>query len=97
MLELLRSVGRSGEEPRYAPASRANFHRREDRCRTLAPSKNKVAVKKSGVTLSKLSISLTVPLSSSPVCVSFVSFLLHSPKEEPIPARLCDLLSSSPK
>ena len=51
MLKLLRSLGRSGEVPRYAPASRAKFSRREDRCRTLARSKNKGAVKKSGVTL----------------------------------------------
>ena len=97
MLKSLRWVGGSGEEPRYAPASRANFPRREDGCRTLARSKNEVAVKKSGVTLPILSTSLTVPVSSNPVCVIFVSFLLHSPKEEPTPARLCNLLSSLPK
>ena len=78
-------------------ASTATFPRREDGCRTLARRRNRIAVKKSGVTLPIFFTSLTVPLSSSLVCVIFVSFLLHNPKEEPIPAQLCDLPSSLPK
>ena len=51
--------------------SRVTFPRRETGCRTLAHDKNGVAIKKPGVTLPILLPSLTVPLSSIAVRVSF--------------------------
>ena len=87
MLKLYPSVGSCAEGSWYAPSG----------CRAFVHRRNRIDVKKSGVTLPILFTSLIVPLSSNPVCVAFVSFLLHSPKEEPIPARLYNLPSSSPK